>query len=91
MHINLQDCAGVKPGSLLMRNCKNLNLVRRHHRICLEAMVLLSILLLIAYSMAGQFDPPPRNFACAATVAGIPDGHALDYQEWFARNGYAAI
>jgi hypothetical protein len=54
-------------------------------------MVLLSFLLLIAYSMAGQFDPPPRNFACAATVAGIPDGHALDYLEWFAWNGYAAI
>jgi hypothetical protein len=41
--------------------------------------------------MACQIDPPPRNFACAATVEGIPDRHALDYQEWFAGNGYAAI
>jgi hypothetical protein len=50
-----------------------------------------SFLLLIAYSMACQIDPPPRYFACAATVEGIPDRHALNYQEWFAGNGYAAI
>jgi hypothetical protein len=50
-----------------------------------------SFLLLIAYSMASEFDPPPRNFAFAATVEGIPDRHVLDYQEWFAGNGYAAI
>ena len=24
--------------------------------------------------LSGQFDPPPRNFACAKTVNGIPDG-----------------
>lgn len=128
-------------------------LIRRHRRIFLETMVLLSFLLLIAYSMstlaahmspvtsecpqprftgkapaelysrvnpldinrhnrragkelfedlsnpscgachgrkgdgrgqlAGQFDPPPRNFACASTVEGIPDGQL----HWIIKNG----
>jgi mono/diheme cytochrome c family protein len=33
--------------------------------------------------LAKQFDPPPRNFACAATVNGIPDGQLF----WIIRNG----
>jgi mono/diheme cytochrome c family protein len=33
--------------------------------------------------LAGQFDPPPRNFACAATVDGIPDGQLA----WIIKNG----
>lgn len=33
--------------------------------------------------LAGQFDPPPRNFACAATVEGIPDGQLF----WIIKNG----
>ena len=24
--------------------------------------------------LSGQYDPPPRNFACAATIKGVPDG-----------------
>ena len=33
--------------------------------------------------LAGQFDPPPRNFACAETVEGIPDGQL----HWIIQNG----
>ena len=33
--------------------------------------------------LAAQFDPPPRNFACAKTVNGIPDGQLF----WIIRNG----
>jgi len=33
--------------------------------------------------LAAQFDPPPRNFACAETVNGIPDGQLF----WIIRNG----
>ncbi len=33
--------------------------------------------------LAGQFDPPPRNFACAATIDGIPDGQL----HWIIQNG----
>jgi len=33
--------------------------------------------------LAGQFDPPPRNFACAATVEGIPGGQL----HWIIKNG----
>ena len=33
--------------------------------------------------LAGQFDPRPRNFACAATVDGIPDGQL----HWIIKNG----
>jgi mono/diheme cytochrome c family protein len=33
--------------------------------------------------LAAQFDPPPRNFACAQTVNGIPDGQLF----WIIRNG----
>jgi cytochrome c len=33
--------------------------------------------------LADQFDPPPRNFACAATVDGIPDGQL----HWIIQNG----
>jgi mono/diheme cytochrome c family protein len=33
--------------------------------------------------MSGQFDPPPRNFACAQTVKGIPDGQFF----WIIQNG----
>jgi len=33
--------------------------------------------------LSGQFDPPPRNFACAATVDGIPDGQL----HWIIKNG----
>ena len=33
--------------------------------------------------LAGQFDPRPRNFACAATVEGIPDGQLF----WIIQNG----
>jgi mono/diheme cytochrome c family protein len=133
-----------------------LHLIRRQRRICLEAIVLLGFLLLIAYSMstlaahmsppktecpqsrftgqappelyaranplesnrrnrragkelfedlsnpscvachgkigdgrgqlAGQFDPPPRNFACASAVEGIPDGQL----HWIIKNGSPA-
>jgi mono/diheme cytochrome c family protein len=34
-------------------------------------------------SMSGQFDPHPRNFRCAATVNGIPDGQLF----WIIRYG----
>jgi hypothetical protein len=77
-----------------------IDLFKRQRRGCLEAMILLSFLVLTAYSMsalAAHMSPPkgecpqPRNFACAAKVEGIPDGHALDYQEWFARNGHASF
>ena len=33
--------------------------------------------------MAKMFDPPPRNFRCAATVSGIPDGQLF----WIIRFG----
>lgn len=33
--------------------------------------------------LANQFDPPPRNFACAQTIKGIPDGHLF----WIVRYG----
>jgi mono/diheme cytochrome c family protein len=33
--------------------------------------------------MAAQFQPPPRNFACAKTVNGIPDGQLY----WIVKNG----
>jgi mono/diheme cytochrome c family protein len=33
--------------------------------------------------LAQQFDPRPRNFACKATVNGIPDGQLF----WIIRNG----
>ena len=33
--------------------------------------------------MATQFEPPPRNFACAKTVNGIPDGQLF----WIIENG----
>lgn len=33
--------------------------------------------------LASQFNPPPRNFACAKTVNGIPDGQLA----WIIRNG----
>ena len=33
--------------------------------------------------LADQFDPPPRNFTCAATIKGIPDGHLF----WIIRFG----
>jgi len=33
--------------------------------------------------LSKQFDPPPRNFACAMTVKGIPDGQLF----WIVRNG----
>ena len=33
--------------------------------------------------IASQFDPRPRNFACAQTVNGIPDGQLF----WIVQNG----
>jgi mono/diheme cytochrome c family protein len=33
--------------------------------------------------LAGQFDPPPRNFACARTINGVPDGQLF----WIIRFG----
>lgn len=33
--------------------------------------------------LSGQFSPPPRNFACAETVNGIPDGQLF----WIIRYG----
>ena len=33
--------------------------------------------------LADQFDPPPRNFACAATIDGVPDGQLY----WIIKNG----
>ena len=33
--------------------------------------------------LASQFNPPPRNFACAQTVSGIADGQLF----WIIRNG----
>ena len=33
--------------------------------------------------LSTQFDPPPRNFACAQTVNGIPDGQLF----WIIQNG----
>lgn len=33
--------------------------------------------------LAGQFDPPPRNFACSQTIDGIPDGQL----HWIIKNG----
>jgi mono/diheme cytochrome c family protein len=34
-------------------------------------------------SLATQFDPRPRNFACAQTINGIPDGQLF----WIVQNG----
>ncbi len=34
-------------------------------------------------SLSSRYTPPPRNFACAATVNGIPDGQLF----WIVRNG----
>lgn len=36
--------------------------------------------------LAAQFDPPPRNFACTQTIAGIPDGQLF----WVIRFGSPA-
>ena len=33
--------------------------------------------------MAAMFDPPPRNFCCAETVDGVPDGQLF----WIIKNG----
>jgi mono/diheme cytochrome c family protein len=33
--------------------------------------------------MAGQFDPPPRNFTCAQTIRGVTDGQLF----WIVRFG----
>ena len=33
--------------------------------------------------LADQFDPPPRNFSCAATIDGVPDGQL----HWIIKNG----
>ena len=33
--------------------------------------------------MASMFDPPPRNFCCAKTVNGVPDGQLF----WIIKNG----
>lgn len=33
--------------------------------------------------LAKQFDPPPRNFACARTITGVPDGQLF----WIIRFG----
>ncbi len=33
--------------------------------------------------LANQFDPPPRNFACAQTIKGVPDGQLF----WIIRYG----
>ncbi len=33
--------------------------------------------------LASQYDPPPRNFSCAKTVAGVPDGQLF----WIIRFG----
>ena len=33
--------------------------------------------------LADQFDPPPRNFTCAQTIRGVPDGHLF----WIVRFG----
>ncbi|MEO6624641.1 MAG: cytochrome c [Burkholderiaceae bacterium] len=33
--------------------------------------------------LASQYDPPPRNFSCARTVAGVPDGQLF----WIIRFG----
>jgi hypothetical protein len=34
-------------------------------------------------NLAAQFNPPPRNFGCAETVNGIPDGQLF----WIIKNG----
>ena len=34
-------------------------------------------------SLSGMYDPPPRNFSCAATVNGVPDGQLF----WIIRFG----
>ena len=34
-------------------------------------------------ALAKQYDPPPRNFACAKTVSGVPDGQLF----WIIRFG----
>jgi hypothetical protein len=33
--------------------------------------------------LSGQYDPPPRNFACAQTINGVPDGQLF----WIIRYG----
>jgi mono/diheme cytochrome c family protein len=33
--------------------------------------------------LASQFEPPPRNFACAQSIQGVPDGQLF----WIIRNG----
>ena len=33
--------------------------------------------------LSAQFDPPPRNFSCAATIDGVPDGQL----HWIIQNG----
>lgn len=33
--------------------------------------------------LSGQYDPPPRNFACAQTINGVPDGQLF----WIIRFG----
>ena len=33
--------------------------------------------------LANQYDPPPRNFACARTIVGVPDGQLF----WIIRFG----
>lgn len=34
-------------------------------------------------AMARMFDPPPRNFCCAKTIDGVPDGQLF----WIIKNG----
>lgn len=34
-------------------------------------------------TMAKMFDPPPRNFRCAKTIQGVPDGQLF----WIIKNG----
>jgi len=34
-------------------------------------------------AMSSMFDPPPRNFTCAKTIRGVPDGQLF----WIIRNG----
>jgi len=41
--------------------------------------------------MSGQFDPRPRNFACAQTVNGIPDGQLFWIIRYGAPGGAAAM
>lgn len=34
-------------------------------------------------AMSSMFDPPPRNFSCAKTIDGVPDGQLF----WIIKNG----